>query len=87
VAGTTVDNGNLLGLVSSYTTGDGTQHAMADVWLAKDKSADLQLGDLLSAPADNLLQDGEVRTASTGTVSVAPLSYPGLVDGSSNPLI
>ena len=31
--GTAVDQGNLLGLVSSYQATDGTQHAMADVWL------------------------------------------------------
>jgi hypothetical protein len=36
--GTTVNNGNLLGLVSSYTSTDGTQHAVADVWFAKARS-------------------------------------------------
>jgi hypothetical protein len=29
---TTTDNGNLLGLVSNYTTADGATHEMADVW-------------------------------------------------------
>ena len=33
---TATDNGNLLGLVSSYTTNDGNSHAMADVWFHRD---------------------------------------------------
>jgi len=32
-AGSTLDQGNLVGLVSNYQTTDGAQHAMADVWL------------------------------------------------------
>jgi hypothetical protein len=37
---TQTDNGNLVGLVSSYTTTDGTTHEMADVWFAtKDQAA------------------------------------------------
>jgi hypothetical protein len=31
-AGSTIDQGNLVGLVSSYQTTDSAQHAMADVW-------------------------------------------------------
>jgi hypothetical protein len=30
------DNGNLIGLISSYTTTDGKEHQMADVWFTKD---------------------------------------------------
>jgi hypothetical protein len=36
--GTTKDNGNILGLVSSYETTDGATHAAADVWFAADKN-------------------------------------------------
>jgi hypothetical protein len=36
--GTALDNGNLLGLVSSYKTADGKSHDMADVWFSKDTS-------------------------------------------------
>jgi hypothetical protein len=36
--GSAVDNGNLLGLVSSYETNDGKSHDMADVWFRKDVS-------------------------------------------------
>ena len=35
-AGTSTHEGNLIGLVSSYTKTDGSLHAMADVWFAKD---------------------------------------------------
>ena len=34
-----VDNGNLIGLTSSYTTADGLTHEMADVWFATSKDA------------------------------------------------
>ena len=60
--GTAMDNGNLLGLVSSYSKADGSQHAMVDVWFAKDvtpvdptKHAPVALGDVLSAPSADLL--------------------------------
>jgi hypothetical protein len=60
-AGTLTDNGNLLGLTSSYTTTDGSQHAVADVWFAKDHAATTgtteaapKLSDLLAAPTADL---------------------------------
>ena len=57
--GSDVDNGNLLGLVSSYTKSDGSQHLMADVWVAKDTApageATVSLGELLAAPSSDLL--------------------------------
>jgi len=40
-AGTASDNGNLLGLVSSYTRADGSTRAMADVWFVRDACADM----------------------------------------------
>ncbi|MCW7541847.1 hypothetical protein OOT46_29035, partial [Aquabacterium sp. A7-Y] len=39
--GSEVDNGNLLALVSSYTTADGSQHQMADVWFQRDNTGAL----------------------------------------------
>jgi hypothetical protein len=73
LAGHATDHGNLLGLTSSYTTADGATHAMADVWFAKDASSGASsaaaaphdtsptpsLGDLLAAPATELLPGGE----------------------------
>ena len=55
--GTAVNNGNVLGMVSSYTSTDGTQHEVADVWFAKAPAApaDLpKLGDLLVGSAHDL---------------------------------
>jgi len=38
--GVAKDNGNLLGLTSTYQTTDGQSHAAADVWFVADKDAD-----------------------------------------------
>jgi hypothetical protein len=40
---TQMDNGNLIGLVSGYTTTDGEVHQMADVWFATNKDASTSL--------------------------------------------
>ena len=62
-SGTVMDQGNLLGLVSSYESADGRSHDMADVWFAKASDsaggansvqALPQLVDLLSSPSDRL---------------------------------
>jgi hypothetical protein len=54
--GTQVDHGNLLGMTSSFTTSDGKEHAMADVWFAKDSAHPAPaLGDLLAGPGHDLL--------------------------------
>ena len=51
-----VQNGNLIGLTSSYTKADGSRHELVDVWFgtqASDSDADvahLQAADLLQAP-------------------------------------
>ena len=78
-AGNTVDNGNLLALASSYTTSDGQQHAMADVWFAKqtgdggeahaaagDASLPVSTHDVLVAATSDALADA------TGTPTHAP---------------
>jgi len=38
-AGAATDNGNVLGLTSSYQTTDGATHAAADVWFVADKGS------------------------------------------------
>jgi hypothetical protein len=88
--GTAKDNGNLLGLVSSYTKADGSSHAMTDVWLAKDKPSTEppKLHELLSAPQGDLLGGGTASTTATATTGHEPIAtighvgYPlrGLVD-------
>jgi hypothetical protein len=67
-------NGNIIGLTSSYTTADGAQHQMADVWFTKETTAATTLttastpalSDLLAAPATDLLP-GHTTDAATST--------------------
>jgi len=71
--GTEVDNGNLVGLVSSYTKTDGSQHVMADVWFSKAAEAapEVKLSDLLVAPTADVLHGG----ASPAATTPAPTSH------------
>jgi hypothetical protein len=79
-----LNNGNFVGLVSSYTTADGHSHEMADVWFAKDAktttpAATPHLHELLAAPQADLLGSQHASTqavaASTGSVaSATPLT-------------
>ena len=39
VATAEINNGNTIGLVSSYTTSDGGTHALADVWLRNEENS------------------------------------------------
>jgi hypothetical protein len=84
LAGTTTNNGNLLGLTSSYTTADGTSHDMADVWFAKAPAATAAgtaaaattaatpaLHELLAAPATDLLPGHTTDAATTPTTGTA----------------
>jgi len=48
-----LDNGNWIGLDSSFTTADGTVHAMADVWLSINKELN-QTVDLSKIDPANL---------------------------------
>jgi hypothetical protein len=46
-----IDQGNLIGLMGSYTTTDGQKHEMADVWLSAKRAGDtlkVSLSDVLS---------------------------------------
>ena len=72
-AGTDMNNGNLIGLVSSFTKADGSQHVMADVWFAKDVAPagaaaepPAALGDLLAAPDADLLSGAGANGATSG---------------------
>jgi len=65
--GSELNNGNLLGLVSQFTTADGARHDLVDVWFVKDTtaqtpppSAPVALTEVLVAPA------AEVLPSSTG---------------------
>jgi hypothetical protein len=52
-----MDNGNLVGLISDYTTAEGQTREMADVWFAKSRVDDTpvpEVGDLLAPAVDPL---------------------------------
>jgi hypothetical protein len=69
-AGSAVDHGNLLGLVSSYTSADGSQHAMDDVWLARHP-APPPLNEVLAAPGGALMAAEPARPAPPQDTSAA----------------
>ena len=75
----TTDNGNLIGMVSSYKKADGTTHEMSDVYFNRDMSLTRatapatipKLGDLLAAPQT------EVLNAGTDSATQKPLPATG----------
>ncbi|MFA7282286.1 MAG: hypothetical protein WC100_19550, partial [Sterolibacterium sp.] len=76
-ASTATDNGNLIGLVSSYETSDGETHQMADVWFAT-KPADLtsKVSGLTQAIAEFIdnPEGGAVSTPLNLTAGDAPVT-------------
>jgi hypothetical protein len=81
-AGTTMDQGNLVGLVSSYRTTDGAQHAMADVWfqvnpedLRKNVTQMAQALADLSGDTDVFASVSAASTAAVPSLQ-APLTQP-----------
>jgi hypothetical protein len=71
VLGTATDNGNLLGMTSTFIREDGSQHQMADVWFAKDREAAPKLQDLLTdAPSQTL--PGAEQAATSPSATAAP---------------
>ena len=55
--GSQVDNGNLLGMVSSCKASDGSTHDVADMWFAKGRAgaAAPSAAELLAGPAADLV--------------------------------
>jgi hypothetical protein len=77
--GTELNNGNLLGMVSSYTSADGSEHAMADVWFAKQAAQPaLSTEDLLAGPAPEL-PGGAGAAAAAPAPAIGPMGHTGLV--------
>jgi hypothetical protein len=68
--GTELNNGNLLGMTSSYTSADGSQHEVADVWFAQQAAAAPELGELLAAPTSDML--GALGTPAGVASATAP---------------
>ena len=73
-AGLGIDNGNLLGLTSSYQTADGASHAAADVWFAVDVRATAP-AVALETPAD-LASRTSLLCQAIGSFDDPPVSAP-----------
>jgi hypothetical protein len=79
--GTELNNGNLLGMTSSYTSADGSQHEVADVWFAQQAAQPaLSTEDLLAAPAAELPGGtGAAAAAAVTAAAAVPMGHTGLV--------
>jgi hypothetical protein len=72
---TATDNGNLIGLVSSYTTTDGAMHEMADVWFATNKvSSAEEVANVSAQPVG--LQQPQVNLAIDRTDTAVAAADP-----------
>jgi hypothetical protein len=71
--GTEFNNGNLLSMTSSYTSADGSQHDMADVWFAKQGGTPA-LGELLAAPTTDMLADSGLMAAPAAPAAAPSVS-------------
>ena len=71
----TVDHGNLIGLISGYKTADGVTHQMGDVWFAKATDAGAPptvpaASELLAAPKAS--ENALLAESASGSTAVAP---------------
>jgi hypothetical protein len=89
-ASTQEDNGNMVGLVSSYTTSDGAVHDMADVWFATSQPVSTSLTqsaaavppvlNLVVPPADSALATDNGGVPTAGASVSLTTQVGGLVD-------
>jgi len=89
---TVKDNGNLIGLTSSYETGDNVKHDMADVWFVADKNQGLRdnvgnltqaiaaFDDSQSGPADPSSSLGMFSSQSSADSQAGAVSVGGIVE-------
>jgi hypothetical protein len=68
-AGIATDNGNLLGLTSTYETTDGVTHAAADVWFASDRGGVHASAGTLDAAIAALNPPAALVVAAEGSLS------------------
>jgi len=67
---TTVNNGNLIGLMGSFTTADGNTHTMGDVWFSVDASGNRTF-DLAAAVQQSGSSKVNLDNASSDTLKVS----------------
>ena len=70
MVGTQIDNGNILGLTSTYETTDGAVHDAADVWFRADKTGGV------TAPNPATLTSVDSAIAALNTNNAPPLLAP-----------
>jgi hypothetical protein len=75
-----VDNGNVLGLKSSYSTADGGVHEMADVWFATDGVANGLTADPLTQQPQEAIELILPPPAGGTELAAAPFSTAGRLD-------
>jgi hypothetical protein len=86
-ASTEVNNGNIIGLMGSYTTTDGKTHTMGDVWFQVDESGK-QVFDLAAvakaAGSSNVtLAEGQSQTLNVSLSDVLAVGAPDILSGTS----
>ena len=94
-----VDHGNLIGLISSYTTTDGKEHQMADVWFAKDvqpqsteTKATVSLTDVLApataaVPGTEHVDQAKAADAASSTAAVAATTDAATTAAAASPTV
>ena len=73
--GLEIDNGNVLGLVSTYETTDGATHAAADVWFSTDRLADSS-SSIASSPGSGTGGDEPASAQDPATVPTLAKDIP-----------
>jgi hypothetical protein len=79
--GTATNNGNLLGLTSTYQTTDGASHQAADVWFLADKGSAAAAASVALTPPTTEANLAAALTWPDGVpaaVANAPLTWPGV---------
>jgi hypothetical protein len=79
--GVGMDNGNLVGLTSSYQTADGATHAAADVWFATKASTSEAPAFVDQAALENLAVDQSIAALAGAAVDSIP---PAMVSAAQN---
>jgi len=84
--GTEVNNGNILGLMGSYTTADGKTHTMGDVWFQVDESGkqvfDLAAVAKAAGSANINLSKTDAHTLNVTLADVLAVGAPDILSGS-----
>jgi len=70
-------NGNIIGLISSYQTSDGKTHEIADVWLQTNQSSSQDNGDPIAAITKAITSYVDPSTLPTSSQSSLPVNQNG----------